>query len=94
MLAPALGRHRGDGAFDQLQQRLLHAFAGNIPRNGRIVGFARNLIDLVDIHDAGLCLFDVVIAFLQQFLNNVFHILADITRFGQCRGIGDSERHI
>ena len=37
MLAAALRRHRGDRAFDQLQQRLLHAFARHVARDRRVV---------------------------------------------------------
>jgi len=33
MLAAALGRDIGDGAFQNLEKRLLHAFARDIPRN-------------------------------------------------------------
>jgi hypothetical protein len=52
MLAAALRRHRGDRAFDQLQQRLLHAFARNVAGDGRVVRLARDLVDLVDVDDA------------------------------------------
>src|SRR6185437_11574435 len=48
VLAPALRGDRGDRALDELQQRLLHTLARHIPRDGRVVGFARNLVDLVD----------------------------------------------
>ena len=37
VLAPALRRHRGDGAFDQLEQRLLHALARHVARDRRVV---------------------------------------------------------
>src|SRR5208282_5297294 len=40
MLAPALRRDVGDRAFQNLQQRLLHAFAGNIARDRRILVLA------------------------------------------------------
>jgi hypothetical protein len=30
VLAPALRRHRGGGALEDLQQRLLHALAGHV----------------------------------------------------------------
>ena len=52
MLAAALRRHIGDRAFQDLQQRLLHAFARNIARDRRILVLAADLIDLVDIDDA------------------------------------------
>src|SRR5690606_37510267 len=52
VLASALRRHRGDRALDQLQQRLLHALARDIARDRRVVGLARDLVDLVDVDDA------------------------------------------
>ena len=94
MLATALRRHRRDGAFDQFQQRLLHAFAGDITGDRRVFALARNLVDFIDIHDAVLRLFDIVVALLQQLLDDVFHVLADIAGFGQGGRIGDGKRHI
>ena len=40
MLAPALGRNRGNGAFDQLQQCLLDALARYIAGDGGVVALA------------------------------------------------------
>ena len=62
MLAPALRRHRGDRALDQLEQRLLHALAGHVAGDRRVVRLARDLVDLVDVDDARLGLLDVVVA--------------------------------
>ncbi len=94
MLAAALRRDGGDGAFDQLQERLLHALARDIARDGRVVGLARDLVDLVDVHDAALRLVDVVVAVLQELLDDVLDVLADVTGLGQRRGIGNDERHV
>ena len=52
VLAAALRRHRGDRALDELQQRLLHALARDVARDRRVVGLARDLVDLVDVDDA------------------------------------------
>ena len=52
MLAAALGRDVADGAFEDFQQRLLHAFAGNVARDGNVLGLAGDLVDLVDVNDA------------------------------------------
>ena len=52
MLAPALRRHRGDRALDQLEQRLLHALAGHVAGDRGVVALARDLVDLVDVDDA------------------------------------------
>jgi len=94
MLAPALGRYRGHGAFDQFQQGLLDALARDVAGNRRVVGLARNLVDLVDVDDTALGLFDFVVAALQQLLDDVLDVLAHVARFGQRGGVGDDERHI
>src|SRR5712691_12155512 len=94
MLAAALRRHGRDRPLDQLQQRLLHAFAGNVPGDRGIVGLARNLVDLVDIDDAALRLVDVVVAVLEQLLDDVLHVLADVARLGEGGRVGDHERNV
>src|SRR3546814_4715610 len=52
MLAPALRRHAGHGALDQLEQRLLHALARHVAGDRRVLTLARDLVDLVDLDDA------------------------------------------
>src|SRR5712692_8908348 len=94
MLAAALRRHGRDRPLDQLQQRLLNAFAGNVPGDRGIVGLARNLVDLVDIDDAALRLVDVVVAVLEQLLDDVLHVLADVARLGEGGRVGDHERNV
>ena len=54
MLAAALRRNRGDRALEDLQQRLLHALARDVARDRRVLGLAGDLVDLVDVDDAGL----------------------------------------
>jgi hypothetical protein len=90
----ALRRHGSDRAFDKLQQRLLNAFTRNIPRNRRVIGLAGYLVDLVDIDDTRLRLLDVVLAILEQLLNDVFDVLADVTGFGQRRRVSNRERNV
>ena len=94
MLAPALRRYRGDRALDELQQGLLHALARYVARDRGVVGLARDLVDLVDVDDAGLRLLDVVLALLQELLNDVLDVFTDVAGLGQRRRIGDRERHI
>ena len=94
MLATALGRHRGNGALDQLQQRLLHALSGHVPGDGGIVGLARNLVYLIDVDDTHLGLLDIIVALLQEFLDDVLDILPDVTRLGQGGGVGNGEGHV
>ena len=94
MLAPALRRHGGDGAFHDLQQRLLHALARHVAGDRRVVGLAADLVDLVDVDDAALRPLDVVVGGLQQLEDDVLHVLADIARLGQGGGVGHGERHV
>ena len=94
MLAPALRRHGGDGAFHDLEQRLLHALARHVAGDRRIVGLARNLVDFVDIDDAALGALDIIVGRLQQLEDDVLDILADIARLGQRRGVGHGEGHV
>src|SRR5947209_5271993 len=49
MLAPALRRHRRDSTLHDFQERLLDALARYVAGDRGVVGFARNLVDLVDI---------------------------------------------
>ncbi len=94
VLAPALRGYRGDGAFHDLQKRLLHPLAGDVAGDRRVVGFARDLVDLVDINDAALCPLDIVVGRLQQLEDDVLDILADIAGFGQGRRVGHRERNV
>src|SRR5215468_6917848 len=94
VLAAALWRYRRDRPLDELQQRLLHALAGDVARDRRVVALARDLVDLVDIDDAALRLVDVVVAVLQQLLDDVLDVLADVTGLGERGRIGDDERHV
>ena len=94
MLAATLRWNRGDRAFDQLQQCLLHAFAGNVPGNRRVVGLAGNLVDFIDVDNAHLGFFHIVVALLQQLLNDVLDVLTHVTGFGQGGRVGNGERHV
>ena len=94
MLAAALRRDIAGAAFENFQQRLLHAFAGNVARDGDVVGLAADLVDLVDVNDADLGALHVVIGVLQQAQDDVLHVLADVAGFGQRGRIGDAKRHI
>jgi hypothetical protein len=94
MLASPLRRHRRDGAFHDLEQRLLHALARDVARDRRVVGLAADLVDLVDIDDTALRAFDIVVGRLQQLEDDVLDILAYITGFGERCRIGHRERHV
>ena len=94
VLAPALGRHARHRAFDDLEQRLLHALARDIARDRGVLARARDLVDLVDVDDAALRAFDVVIGVLQQRDDDVLDVLADVAGLGEIRGVGDRERYV
>ena len=94
MLAAALRRNIRDGAFDQFQQCLLDAFAGDIAGDRRAVALAADLIDFIDIDDAAFRPLDIVIRGLQELENNILHILADIPGFREGGRIGQGERDI
>src|SRR5581483_11748716 len=94
MLAAALRRNRGDRPLDQFQQSLLHALARDVAGDRGVVGLAGDLVDLVDVDDAALRLVDVVVALLQQLLDDVLHVLADVTRLGERGRVRHDERHV
>ena len=91
MLAAALRRNIGDRAFKNFQQCLLHAFAGHIARDRAVFASAGDFINLININYAALCFLNVVIRCLDQPQQDIFHILADISGFGQRRCVGDGK---
>ena len=93
-LRPPCGGHVGDGALEDLQQRLLHTLAGHIAGDGRVLGLARHLVDLVDVDDAPLRRFAVAIGRLVEPEQDVLHILADIAGLGEGGGVDDGERDL
>ncbi len=94
VLASALRRHAGLRPLEDLQQRLLHALAGDVARDRRVVRLARDLVDLVDVDDPRLGLLDVVVGGLDQLQEDVLDVLADVAGLGQRRGVGDRERDV
>src|SRR5262249_21491188 len=74
MLAPALRRDVGDGALEDLEQRLLHALARDVARDRRVLVLAADLVDLVDVDDALLRLLDVAARRLQQLGDGVLDV--------------------
>ena len=94
VLATALRRHRRDRPLEDLQERLLHALAGHVARDRRVVRLARDLVDLVDVDDPSLRLLDVEVGGLDQLEQDVLDVLADVTRLRQRRRVGDGERDV
>ena len=94
MLAPALGRDAADGAFEDFQEGLLDAFAGDVAGDGDVFGLAGDLVNFVNINDATLGAFDIIIGVLEQPQNDVLDVFADVAGLGQGGGVGDGERDI
>ena len=82
VLATSLRRHVAGTALENLQQGLLHAFSGNVSRDGNVIRFAANLVDFINIDDADFGTFHIVIGVLQQPQNDVLDIFAHIACFG------------
>src|SRR4051794_31456602 len=93
MLASALRRNVGDGAFEDLQQRLLHAFTADVARDRRVVALAADLVDFIDVDDAALRFVFVVAGGLVELEDDVLDIFADVSRLGQRRRVDDRERN-
>ena len=94
VLAAALRRDVGDGALEDLEQRLLDALARDVAGDRGVVCLARDLVDLVDVDDPALGARDIEIGRLDQPQQDVLDVLADVAGLGQRRRVGDAERHI
>ena len=94
MLASALRRNVGDGAFQNLQQGLLHAFTGDVAGDRGVLVLAADLVDFIDVDDASLSAAYVAVGGLQQFEDDVLDVFADVAGFGQRGGIDDGEGHV
>ena len=71
MLAAALRRHGSHRSLEDLEQSLLNTLAGYITGNRNILRFLGNLIDLIDIDDARLRQFNIIVRRLNQLQQNV-----------------------
>ena len=94
MLTPTLRRNRGCGSFKDLQECLLHSLTGNIAGDRWVLALARNLVDFVDVDDAGFGLLHVVVRSLDQLQQDVFDVFADVSSLGQRRRVRDRNRDI
>src|SRR6185436_9736009 len=81
MLATTLRRHVRNRPFENLQERLLHAFTRHVACDRRVLILTTNLIDLVDVDDPLLRTFDVTIRSLQEFENDVLDVFTNVARF-------------
>src|ERR1019366_4991334 len=94
MLAAALWRHRSDRSLDDLEQGLLYTLARHVAGDAWVLRLARDLVDLVDVHNATLALGDVEIACLEQSDENVLDIFADVAGLSQSCRVGDGKRNV
>ena len=94
MLPAALGRHVGDGALEDLEQRLLDTLARDVAGDRRVVRLARDLVDLVDVDDPALRPGDVEVRRLDQPQQDVLDVLPDVAGLGQRGRVGDAEGHV
>ena len=94
MLPSALRRNIGHGSFQELQQCLLHALAGDIACDGGILALSCDLVDFINVDDPALRTFDIEFGRLQELDDDVLHIFAYIACFCQGRRIGNCERNI
>src|SRR5690606_23665789 len=93
VLAAGLRRDVGDSALDDLEEGLLHAFAGDVAGDARVVRLAGDLVDLVDVDDAALGAGHIA-GVLDQPKEDVLDVLTDIARLGQRRRVRDRERNV
>ncbi len=91
MLASALGRHIGDGPFDELEQRLLHPFARDVAGDGRAVALTADLVDFIDVDYATLGSLHIVVCRLQELEDDVFDIFTDVSCLCERSRIGQRE---
>ena len=94
MLATALGRYRCVRALNDLEERLLYAFTGDVSCNRDVLALLGNLVDFIDINNAEFSALNIVIRCLDQLQKDVFHIFADIA--GLCKRccVCNRKRHI
>ena len=88
VLPLAARRELDDGAFEHLEQRLLHALVPGIGGD-RVVRarLSRDLVELVEIDDAVLRLLDVLFRRIVEVANGDLDIRADEARFCEARRV-------
>ena len=91
MLAAALRRHVGDGAFEHFEQGLLDAFSGDVAGDGDVHEGLADFVNLVNVNDALLGAADVHVGVLQELEEHVLDVLADVAGLGEGGGVGDGE---
>mmetsp|Transcript_14655 Transcript_14655/g.41790 ORF Transcript_14655/g.41790 Transcript_14655/m.41790 type:complete len:268 (+) Transcript_14655:1325-2128(+) len=83
-----------DRTLEHPQQRLLNALATHIAGDAHRVRLAGDFINFVNIHDSVLGSRRIIPRCLIQLVQNTLHILSDVPRLGQRRGIRHRERDV
>src|SRR3712207_9244538 len=65
--------------------------SGDVARDRRVLALARDLVDLVDVDDAGLGALHVVVGGLDELEQDVLDVLAYVAGLGERGGVGDGE---
>ena len=94
MLTAAGGRNACHRALKNLKQCLLNALARDIAGDGKVLGLAGDLVDLVHVDDANLRALDIAIGSVDELEQDVLHVLANVTGLGERSGVGDGKRHL
>ena len=94
VLATALRGDVTNGSLEDFEKGLLDAFARDVARDGDVFGLAADFVDLIDVDDAALGLFDVEVGRLEEAKNDVFDVFTNVAGFGQGGGIDDAERDV
>ena len=94
VLAATLGRDAGLGALDDLEKGLLHTLAGDVARDGEVLGLAGDLVDLVYVDDTHLRTLHVAVGGGDELEQDVLHVLTHVAGLGQRSGVGNGEGHL
>ena len=94
MLASTLRWHTCNCSLDNLKKGLLHPFTRNITCDRNVLAFLGNLVNFIHIDNPTLCALNVKVSSLQEFEEDVFHILTHITSLSKSCCIRNRKRHI
>ena len=95
VLALAARRELDDTALEHLEECLLDALMAGVGGDGIVrTGFARDLIEFVEVDDAVLCLFDIFVRRIVEVADGDLYIRTDKARLGEAGGVRHGERHV